>query len=73
MKYQPSRHVSMIFERRDDYKPIPGGPRLFDTWQEAHRWMINDRIQKWEMAKELVQLAESNYQCVLAMKLEGSI
>jgi hypothetical protein len=75
MKYQPDQYIARIHVRKDDYEhPVSWKDEpLLDTWEEAHEWMISDRMRKVQMAKDALARAQRNHQRVLAMKPKGRV
>jgi hypothetical protein len=73
MKYQPSRHVSIIGEREDDYCLGYADPPLFDTWEKAHDWMRTHRQHEVSAAKARLKWAKESQSSVLAMRPKNKI
>ena len=55
MKYQPDRYVNKI--RSANAAPVLSinMPPWFDTWEEAHAWLIADREDNVRRAKNVLR------------------
>ncbi len=61
MKYQPDRYICKIRQKTKEPFSVPAysiGPPWFDSWEEAHAWLVADRVDKLASAKNLLKLAE---------------
>ena len=70
MKYQPDRYVCKITTRKDNYlmtRRMWEAP-LFDSWAEAHAWLVEDRAQQVGAAETKLRIAQAALKRAAAME-----
>ena len=41
---------------------------IFDTWQQAHEWLISKAVERMESAQRQLKYAEENYNDIVNLK-----